>query len=226
MSWPGRRVCRSVSQGSRRGGGEDHQVGGGQGDVDLRHGAGLPAVGAGGVGGEGLGVRVDVVVDQAFADICAASCEEVGDGSADDTGADEEHRLGAVAVGEGLHGERGGRRGAGGADAGRLQAGERVAGLRVVQQENGGGTRQVPAHVLRIAGDPLEAGDRCVAAEVGGQGDDPGAGIVREAQEVAVGVHGGPAAVLEVGLPHEVQDVRRRGVDDILGNGAVDHVEG
>lgn len=118
------------------------------------------------------------------------------------------------------------RRGARGADDRALQTGERVAGLRVVENQHRRGARQPGPDVLREAGDPLQAVHPERSAQGGGQCDDPGRRAVREPQEVRRRVHRVTRAVQPVHGLDEVRDLRFPAVQGLLDLGAGDQREG
>ena len=70
------------------------------------------------------------------------------------------------------------------ADDGALQAGDRVAGLAVVEDQHGGRARQARGDVRGEAGDPLDPVHADVAAERRGQRDDPRREVFGEPQEI------------------------------------------
>ena len=99
------------------------------------------------------------------------------------------------------------RGGPGGADDRALQAGERVTGVVVVEDQHGRRPRQAGRHVLREAGDPLQAVHPELPADGGRQRDDPGRRAVGEAQEVRRRVHRIAGTVYPVGLLDQLGDL-------------------
>ena len=69
----------------------------------------------------------------------------------------------------------------------------------VVEDQHGRGPGDAAGHVLREAGDPLQAVPPDLPADRGGQRDDPRGRPVGEAQEVGRRVHRVPGAVQPVG---------------------------
>src|SRR5205814_2629296 len=126
------------------------------------------------------------------ADLPAEVAEELPDMAGDQPGADDPDPLGPPPTGEPLRAEH--RRT--GCPARRddrgLQAGKGKSGAAVVEHQGRRGPRDAVPRVVREARDPLETGHVELAAEVGRQGDDPGPGQVREAQETAVRVDAVP----------------------------------
>ena len=113
----------------------------------------------------------------------------------------------------------------GGADDRALQAGERVAGVVVVEDQHGRGPRDARRHVLREAGDPLQAVHPDLPADRGGQRDDPVRRAVGEAQEVGRRVHRVAGAVQPVGLLDQLGDLPLPAGQGLLDLGAGDDRE-
>ncbi|GHI23442.1 hypothetical protein Shyd_48130 [Streptomyces hydrogenans] len=175
--------------------------------------------------GERPGVVGDLVVQGELADRPALGGEELDDVAGDDAGADHGDLLGLGAAEQPCRPQDGGGGRACRADLRGLQAGEGVAGGVVVEQQDGRRPGDVVLDVFGEAADPLDARDVRVAAQVGGQGDDPCARFAGEAQEVAVGVDRIAPVVGEVRVADHRDDFGAGLADDLAGGGAAYHVE-
>src|SRR5260370_42085710 len=76
--------------------------------------------------------------------------------------------------------------------------------------------------VGRVTREPLPTRLRAGVSKGGGKRDDPTVGLLREPQEVAVGVDGFPAGVREIRIPNDLDTISPMRVDDVKNGLAVD----
>ena len=118
------------------------------------------------------------------------------------------------------------RRGrSGGADDRAFQAGERVAGVVVVEDQHGRRPWDAGRHVLRETGDPLQTIHPHLPADRSGQRDDPRGRAVGETQEVRRRVHRITGAVQPVGALDQLHDVVLAALQRVLDLSTGDHRE-
>src|SRR5262249_19763658 len=103
-----------------------------------------------------------------------------------------------------------------------LEYGKGIADLVVIEHEDGRRTRKAALDVGGVTGDPLQARYAEAVSKVGGKRDDPTVGLLRESQEVAVGVDGFPAGVREIRIPNDLDTISPMRVDDVKNGLAVD----
>src|SRR5439155_18719877 len=96
-----------------------------------------------------------------------------------------------------------------------LEYGEGVAGVAVIEHEDGRGTRKTSLDVAGETGDPLQPGHVEAVSQVGRKRDDPAIGLVGEPQEVAIGVDGPSVGVREIRPPHDLDAFFPIGADDV-----------
>ncbi len=136
------------------------------------------------LGGEDLGPAGHGVLEDHGPQLGMGQEQEVQDPAVDGAAADQAdgvHRTG-LAV-QRPAGECRRRGGTGCRDLAALQDGERVAGVEIVEDLHRGGPLEPLLDVGGEGRDPLQAHHGLGSAEVGGQGDDAGAGVAGRAQE-------------------------------------------
>ena len=114
------------------------------------------------------------VVDADLVERPTRGGQEGVDVAGDQAGADEpDPRRALPAAGQAVGGQRRERGRPGGADDRCLEAGERITGVVVVQDQHRRGPRDPGGDVLREARDPLQAVGPHLPPDRGRQGDDP-----------------------------------------------------
>src|SRR5262249_16412623 len=141
----------------------------------------------------------------------------------DEPGAHDSQRMRAARLtAQPVRGKSGRRGSSRGRDDRTLEYGKGIADLVVIEHEDGRSTWKAPLDVRGITGDPLQAGYGEAVSKVGGKRDDPTVGLLREPQEVAVGVDGFPAGVREIRIPNDLDTISPMRVDDVKNGLAVD----
>src|SRR5207249_4357225 len=98
----------------------------------------------------------------------------------DEPGAHDSQRMRAARLPAQPERGKGGRRGGPrGRDNRALEDGKGIAGLVVIEDEDGRSTWKAPLDVGRVACDPLQAGYTEAVSNVGGKRDDPAVGLLR-----------------------------------------------